>query len=165
MLGLDYPGVNKEELSKKAHLIMKNYLGKYMDEYMSDDEPDEDGDLITSVTARGQYAASLSGIIYRTKMKFNFGFVVSDNQIVLVLNNFTSSLQVEFKGMGPGKEDEFNPIHIVGDKVVNSKNTKVKNNQLGWNRVFVIDTKDKIFNTYKEKMQLSLSELEKSETW
>ena len=77
VLGLDYPGVNKEELSKKAHLIMKNYLGKYMDEYMSDDEPDEDGDLITSVTARGQYAASLSGIIYRTKMKFNFGFVVS----------------------------------------------------------------------------------------
>ena len=67
--------------------------------------------------------------------------------------------------MGSGKEDEFNPIHIVGDKVVNSKNTKVKNNQLGWNRVFVIDTKDKIFNTYKEKMQLSLSELEKSETW
>ena len=165
VLGLDYPGVNKEELSKKAHLIMKNYLGKYMDEYMSDDEPDEDGDLLTSVTARGQYAASLSGIIYRTKMKFYFGFVVSDNQIVLVLNNFTSSLQVEFKGMGSGKEDEFNPIHIVGDKVVNSKNTKVKNNQLGWNRVFVIDTKDKIFNTYKEKMQLSLSELEKSETW
>jgi len=158
-------GVSKEELSKKAHLILKNYLGKYMDEYNYDNEKDEDGDLLTQATGLLKFSAYQS-FIWNFKVKFLVTFVASDGELAIAISDFKSSIHGEYKGVGGGHEDNFKDVNITTPGyAVNKKYTKVMNNLIGFQRVAIIDLKNLFFKMFNEKMQLPVSELENKSNW
>lgn len=166
-LKISMPNLKKEEISQKAKLILKNFLEKYVDEYVYEDKLSKDGELMTSVTANSKFSTVLSSIYYHYKLKFEIGILATNGELTVILNNFYYSSTTEYGGRGGGKLDEYRPIvGITTEKNAVTKNhTKVMNNPIGWLRVGVIDLKKEIFNIFESKMKLSISELEKKEQW
>lgn len=164
---MSIPDLKKEEISQKAKLVLKNFLGKYVNEYVYEDKLNEDGELMTLVTANSKFStAILSSMYFHYKLKFEIGIFAANGKLTIFLTNFYSSTTTEYGGQGGGQLDEYQPIvGLTGKFAVNKKNTKVKNSPKGYERVGVIDLKKEIFKTFDSKMKLSISELEKKEQW
>ena len=167
LFGLEIPlsGEKKEEISKKAKLILKNSLKKYVDEYVIEDELSDSGELITQVTANTKFSNKVAAFINHIKIKFNIGILAADGNLTIILSDFQSSTTSEIGGQGGGSLDDFKPMIVTGKYAVNKKNTKVLNNIIGYQRVGVIDLKKDIFNIFEEKIKLSISGLDKKEQW
>lgn len=167
LFGLEIPlsGENKEDISKKAKLILKNSLKKYVDEYVMEDQLNDSGELMTQVTANTKFSNKVAAFINHIKIKFNIGILAADGSLTIILNGFQSSTTSEVGGQGGGRLDDFKTMIVTGKYAVNKKNTKVLNNIIGYQRVGVIDLKKDIFNVFEEKIKLPISDLEKKEQW
>ena len=164
-LEIPLSGEKKEVISKKAKLILKNSLKKYVDEYVVEDELNGSGELMTQATAKTKFSNKVAAFINHIKIKFNIGILAADGSLAIILKDFQSSTASEVGGQGGGRLDDFKPMIVTGKYAVNKKNTKVLNNIIGYHRVGVIDLKKDIFNVFEEKIKLPISDLEKKEQW
>jgi len=167
LFGLEIPlgGEKKEDISKKAKLILKNSLKKYVDEYIIEDELNDSGALMTQATANTRFSNKVAAFINHIKIKFKIGVLAADGHLTVILNDFQSSTSSEIGGQGGGSLDDLKPMIVTGKYAVNKKNTKVLNNIIGYQRVGVIDLKNDIFKVFNEKIKLSVSDLDKEKQW